>query len=683
MPEIVVTATRSYQDGADIPAAVGVVSGRQIREAGPLLNLSESLVRVPGVSARNRHNLAQDLQINSRGFGARATFGVRGVRLYEDGIPLTMPDGQGQSSSFALSAAQRIEVLRGAASTLYGNASGGVIQLFTQEPSSVPEVSAGYAVSRDGFSMASMKVAERRENLSYVINASKSHTKGFRDHSQADRGQLHAKLQWSLSSDTTLTVVGSYLAVPMAEDPMGLNAAQLAANPSGVEPAALQFNTRKAIYNNHLGGIYERQIGRDTLRVMVYGGTRQALQYQSISRAAQTAGPNGGAGHPGGVIDLDRRFIGLDAHYVAQTDLLARPLTLTGGVSVDGMAEHRQGMQNFDASTGQLGVQGALRRNENNLVYNNDQYLLAQWRLSPQWLSSLGVRHSNVKFKSSDNYVVAGNGDDSGRMSFSATTPTASVMWRAAPALHVYATAGRSFETPTLNEVAYNSNAGSMTGWNTRLKASQGHHVELGAKAGMGTTLQGTLALYRVDTDDEIAVLVNSGGRATYQNVGHTKRTGLEASIQWRMTSAWSANANAAWTQATYADPFSSTSTGVTMTVPQGRALPGVARRTAFAELIWRPAPMGWHAGLEWRHSGRIWANDINDEFAPSSQLWAMRAGWRQTYGQWLVTALARIDNANNAHTVGSVIVNEGSRRYFEPAPGRSATLATYVTRKF
>ena len=683
LPEMAVTATRISQVMADVPASMDVIGGRQVREAGPLLNLSESLVRVPGISVLNRQNLAQDLQITSRGFGARATFGVRGVRLYEDGIPLTMPDGQGQSSSFDLSSAQRIEVLRGPASALYGNASGGVIQLFTEDGPPEPEVSAGYALSRDGFAKASVKAAGQRGDLNYVVDASQAHTDGYRDHSQADRYQLHTRLKWALGSESTLTVVGSHMAMPAVQDPLGLNAAQLALDPRAVDPAALQYDTRKAIYNTQLGGVYERQFGSDTLRVMAYGGTRQAVQYQSIPRATQTAGANGGAAHPGGVIDLARRFSGLDARYTAQTELLARPLTLTGGVSLDRMAEHRQGFQNFDAATGQLGVQGVRRRNEDNLAYNNDQYVLGQWSLSPQWLTSLGVRHSNVQFKSHDHYVVTGNGDDSGQKAFDATTPTASVMWRAAPVLHVYATAGDSFETPTLNEVSYSSNSGSTTGWNTGLKASRGHHVEVGAKAGMGTALQGTLAMYRVETDDEIAVRVNSGGRSTFQNVGHTNRKGVEASGQWRIATAWSAYANATWTQAEYADAFSSTSTGTTVTVTPGSALPGVARRTAFAELVWRPAPQGWHAGLEWRHSGRIWANDVNDEFAPSYQLWAMRAGWRQAYGDWRVDALARIDNVANVHTVGSVIVNEGNRRYFEPAPGRSATLATYVTRRF
>lgn len=680
---VVVTATRLPQAPPDVAASVDVVTGTQVREAGPLLNLSEALVRVPGLGVLNRQNLAQDLQISSRGFGARSTFGVRGVRLYEDDIPLTMPDGQGQSSSFDLSAVQRIEVLRGPAAALYGNASGGVVQLFTEDGPPVPEFTVGQAMGRDGFAKTSLKAAGQRDDLNYVVDASQAHTDGYRDHSQATRYQLHTRLQWALAGQASLTLVGSHMAMPAVQDPLGLNTAQALENPSQADASATQFNTRKNIYNTQLGGIYERPLGDDTLRLMLYGGTRQVTQYQAIPRATQTAS----AGHPGGVIDLSRRFAGLDARYTLRTRLIGQPLSLTGGLSLDQMAEHRMGFQSFDATSGQLGVQGALRRDEDNTARNLDQYLLAQWDLSSAWQASLGARHSRVLFHSQDHYIVTGNGDDSGGMQFEATTPTASLLWRALPALNLYASAGTSFETPTLNEVAYSGNSGATTGWNTGLKAAQGRHLELGLKAGMGGPWQAQAAVFQVRTGDEIAVNVNAGGRATYQNVGDTLRQGLEASGQWRMTPAWSAYASASWTQARYADDFTSTAivSGVLtpVAVSAGHALPGVPRRTAYAELTWRPAPQGWHTAIEWRHSGRLWANDVNDAYAGSYQLWAWRAGWRQGWGAWRVEALARIDNLANAHTVGSVIVNEGNRRYLEPAPGRSATLAAYLTRTF
>src|SRR5204863_1963465 len=131
-------ATRAPQSALEVPASIDRIYGDEIREDRGQVNLSESLGRVPGIVVQNRQNYAQDLQIQSRGFGARSTFGVRGIRLVADGIPATMPDGQGQASTFALGSAERIEVLRGPFSALYGNASGGVIAVDTQDPPKQP-----------------------------------------------------------------------------------------------------------------------------------------------------------------------------------------------------------------------------------------------------------------------------------------------------------------------------------------------------------------------------------------------------------------------------------------------------------------------------------------------------------------------------------------------------------------
>lgn len=689
LPEVVVSATRSAQSTFDVGASVDAVTARTLRDAGPLVNLSEALVRVPGVSVLNRQNYAQDLQVSSRGFGARSTFGVRGVRLYADGIPLTMPDGQGQASSIDLGSAQRIEVLRGPMSALYGNAAGGVIQVFTEDGPPNPEVTAGYAIGRDGFHRESIKLGgETLGQLNYVVNASHFETNGFREHSGAQRDQLNAKLKWTLQDRSTLTVVGSYLNMPDVQDPLGLTKAEIAANRKQATTGAYLYDTRKDIANGQLGVVYEKPTSFGDVRLLAYTGSRQARQFQSIpANTAQDA-----VRHPGGVIDLDRRFSGVDARLSWRTQLASRPFLLTGGVNLDQMNEHRQGFENYigtvsaggpDAGT-QTGVLGQLKRDEDNRARNSDQYLQTQWDLAEQWTASAGVRHSRVSFRSRDRYVVAGNGDDSGGMVFSATTPVAALMWKPLPTTHVYLTAGRSFETPTLNEVAYKTNLGTATGWNTALQASRAEHIELGIKqtlAGQAALLN--LSVFNTDTDKEIAVDVNAGGRATYQNVGRTRRQGAEAALQWRLASTWSLYASAAWTQARYRDPFQSTAMGVTTPVLAGKALPGVPAQTTFMELLWRPSE-GWTAALEARHTGRIFANDVNDEAASGYTLWALRAGWAQPLGDdWRLNTLVRIDNLTNEHPVGSVIVNEGNRRYYEPSPGRSALLSVQLTRAF
>ncbi|RRS04885.1 TonB-dependent receptor [Aquabacterium soli] len=673
LPEVVVSATRTPEDRRDVAASVDTVDAVTLRQMGPQINLSEALQRVPGLGVLNRQNYAQDLQISSRGFGARSTFGVRGVRLYADGIPATMPDGQGQSASFDLGSAERIEVLRGPASALYGNAAGGVVQVFTEDGPPSPELSLGLAIGPDGLRRQQLKLGGQSGAVNYLVNFSHFETDGWRQHSAAQRDQFNTKLRWQLPDRATLTLVGGYLNMPGVQDPLGLTRAQLAADPRQSDANALRYNTRKDIENGQLGLVYERPVGDDdSLRLMAYGGSRQVRQFQSIPAGVQSA-----ATHPGGIIDFSRDYQGLDARYTWRTRLAERPFTLTGGASLDEVTEQRQGYQNFIGST--LGVVGALRRDERNRARNSDQYLQADWAVAERWSVGAGLRHSRVRFSSRDQYIVPGNGDDSGAMRFQATTPLASVMFKPSDALHLYASASRSFETPTLNEVAYRRNAGTEPGWNLGLKASRARHLEVGLKSRPLPRATLDVAVFSIHTDDEIAVDSNQGGRSTFKNVGRTQREGVEASSRWTLNRAWSAYSALTLNRARYQDAFN--------TVAAGNTLPGVPSRTAYAELAWRPASTGWQGALELRHSGRLWANDVNDEYAPAYTVWALRGGWRQVWGQgdqaWRLDTLARIDNLRDTRHVGSVIVNEGNRRYYEAAPGRTLMVSATLTRAF
>src|SRR5690349_17940077 len=217
---ITVTATRRAERAFDVPASVDTIDAATIHNAQPQVNLSETLVRIPGVFAANRQNYAQDLQISSRGFGARAQFGVRGVRLYQDGIPVTMPDGQGQTGSFSLLSASRIEILRGPFSALYGNASGGVISVFTEDPPDIPYVEADGGGGSYGTGVFGVKGGWRSGAVGGVAAASEFVTDGYRDHSWARRDLTNAKLVFDTSPDTRVTLIGNTQYQPETDDPL-------------------------------------------------------------------------------------------------------------------------------------------------------------------------------------------------------------------------------------------------------------------------------------------------------------------------------------------------------------------------------------------------------------------------------------------------------------------------------
>lgn len=678
LPSVLVTATRVEAPPFELPASIDRIDAATIRERRMQVHISESLAGVPGLMARDRQNHAQDVQISIRGFGARASFGIRGVRLYVDGIPATMPDGQGQISNVDLGSTESIEILRGPFSALYGNAAGGVIQIFTETGRGAPTLEAGVAGGSDGVLRRSTKLTGASGAFAYVASLSRFVADGYREHSEVDRRIGNLKLDFKPDADTRLSLVANSVALPMANDPLGLSRAQFEADPRGVAQAALSFDTRKTVDQSQAGVIVEKRLNNaNALRLMTYAGRRGMTQFQSIPVAPQ-AGPL----HPGGVIVLRREYRGTDLRWTFSPQWEGEALTLVAGLAYDTLVEHRQGFQNFAGT--KLGVQGALRRDETNDVINADQYLQAVWRMDERWTLNAGLRRSAVRFVSKDAYIVGPNGDDSGGARYGATLPMLGLMFALNEKLHLYATAGRGFETPTMNELAYQ--AGGATGPNFALQAASSDSIEAGLKARLNSLGELNLALFQPQTVKEIVTLSSSGGRTTFQNAGGTRRQGLE--LGWSSLLGKHLRAQAALTllDATYVDTLHACTVSpcsqVTPVIVAGKRLPGVARSSVQAALAWTPAT-AWRVGLEARYLSRVFVNDLNSDAAASYLLTDASLGYLARFGAWRLSGFVRIDNLFDSAYVGSVIVNEGNQRFFEPGPGRTWSFGLTASRAF
>jgi iron complex outermembrane recepter protein len=656
LERIVITATRSERDPLDVPASVDVVTRTELRDAQWRANLSESLARIPGLVVLNRQNYAQDLQISVRGFGARSTFGVRGVRLYVDGIPATMPDGQGQVSTFPLAAAERIEVLRGPFSALYGNSSGGVIALTTRLAPGPREAEAAFAAGSYGTWRAGASLVGGAEPYAYAADASRFSTDGYRAHSAARRDLVTLRAAALATPLGALRLSFNSLDMP-AQDPLGLTRAQWEADPRQAAPAALQFNTRKTTRQSQIGAELSGLRAGWRTTAVAWAGSRDIVQFQAIPVAPQS-NPN----HPGGVIDFARGFGGIDAR--VQRSL--GPVLLTAGATLERLDEDRRGYENFAGAT--LGVRGRLRRDERNLVQSRDAYLQAETSPAARWSALAGVRASRIEFEGRDRFLL--NGDDSGSARYSAVNPTVGLVVRPTAAASVYAAYGRGFETPTLNELAYRPDGSA--GFNTALNAARSHNFEVGAKARWGTW-RAAAAVFAIDTEDDIVVRANVGGRSAFANAAATRRRGAEASVSWH-PSQWSLTAAVSTVRATFAEPFlvCASAPCVVPTVPigAGNRLPGVPAYAAALDATYR-APWA-DLKLEWRAQSRLPVNDRNTDSAPGHGV--VNAAIARTLGAERLTSrvFLRIDNLLDARYIGSVIVNESNARFFEPAPGRS-----------
>ena len=663
MPDVSVTATRVERPSFELPVSIDSVGRQTIGEDRPQVNLSETLNAVPGIVVQNRQNYAQDLQISSRGFGARSTFGVRGLRLISDGIPATMPDGQGQAASFNLDTAERIEVLRGPFASMYGNAAGGVIQIFTADGPKDPTFTGKYSLGSYDTNKWALGYGGTHGPLNLNAITSVFRTDGYRDHSAARRDHTHAKLKFDGGTAGTFTLVADALDQPETQDPLGLTRAQVAANRRQADPVATQFDTRKSITQSQVGLLHDIKLGnRDSLQARAYVGDRQVTQYLAIPLATQAA-----ATHSGGVVDLDRQFGGGGLRWSHTAEIGGTVLGMHVGVDYERRLENRRGFLN------NLGSAGALKRNEDNTVSSTDGYVQLEWHPFERMLVLAGVRHSRVKFESED-FFTAGltNGNDSGSIRYVRTTPVAGVSYEVMPRVNVYANAGKGFETPTFAELAYRPDGTS--GLNFALQPSLSTHYETGVKFRVTEKSLLTAAIYRINVSNEIVVATNAGGRTTFKNAPHTRREGLEVGWQGKFGGGWEAALAYTYIKAKFRDTFNTVvgAPAVTVTVPAGNRLPGVPSNVLYGELVWRYQPWGFHAGAEVRYSAKIFVDDQNSDAAESYTYANLRAGFEQRMKGWRLTEFVRVDNVTDKKYIGSVIVAEGNRRFFEPAPGRN-----------
>ena len=677
LDRVVVTATRQADDALLVPAAVDVVGSGELHRARPALSLSESLQRVPGVVARDRQNQAQGLQVSIRGFGARSSFGIRGVRLYSDGIPASMPDGQGQVSHFMLESAGRVEVLRGPFSALYGNSSGGVVSVFSADPPPHPQLSAGLDAGSDGLRRASLSwhAPWADSDGGVLVDGVLVDEDGFRDHSASRQVSGQAVLKGGFGDGGRYSVLINTHDL-RADDPQGLTAAELRVDRRAASAGALNFDTRKTVHQDQAGVHLEHPLSaRHALELVAYGGTRETTQMLSIPVFVQ-ADPRQG----GGAIDLDREYGGADLRWRWTTQLADRPFSLVAGVEYGVSDERRRGYENFAGD--RLGVYGALRRDEDNRVSARDAYVQADWQPAERWRLNLGVRHSEVRFTSDDRYITADNPDDSGRLRYSRSSPVAGVLFRATPEVSLYANAGGGFETPTFSELAYRPDgAGGLND----LGAARSRNMEVGVRA-RTARLAYSAALFDSRTRDEVVVVANEGGRSVYDNAGTTRRRGAEFSISGSISPRWHYAAAYTFLDARYASDFvvcAQAPCGAgDLLIEEGHRIPGLSRHAAWAELRWG-VDADTDLILDGRFADRVYVDDGTDESASGYAVFDLAAERRfEAFGlQW--RSYARLANLLDREFVGSVRVNDGNGRYYEPAPGRGWVIGLRAVKAF
>ena len=668
LPPLTVSVTRTELPLTKVPLSVHTVDRAQISRAKPTWGLDEALANVPGVFVANRYNFSQDQRISIRGFGARSAFAVRGIKILVDGIPQTLPDGQGQLTNLELGEVDRIEVLRGSSSALFGNASGGVISIWTS-PQEIEHVREDARFVAGQFSARSGRTWNKWQTTTGVrvgggrasLTVSRLDYEGERDHSAADQRVLNARLRLPLADGWSLALVTDLGDNPRADNPGALTRAELVANRDQAPALNLARNAGKAVTQIQSGA---------TLRRATANGGEAALTVFGLGRNLKNPITTA-------YIDLDRIDYGARASITYPAPLGALAHRLTAGIDFQRLRDDRKNFAYTPSDSAKPDTVRALDQLEH--VTEIGPFVQSALELSPRTTITAGLRYDWVKFGVQDHLVFATptdtNPDDSGARLMRALSGSFGVAVNPSSTVTLYANVGSSFETPTTTELA-NSPSGEG-GFNTGLKPQQAWNYEVGARGSAGRRFGYTLAVFQADVRDALIPYEIAAPRFYYRNAGSTRHRGMELSADLAVTSGVSLNA--AWTYSDYRYRRY-TFTDTIPHVLDGRALPGIPKHWLNLVARLQPATFrgAWGEVQQMYSSGYL----VSDTGSTTAAPWSatnVRVGWDGKGGGVRLGPFLGINNAFNHRYVSSVVINAARGRFYEPAPGRNFYLGLSV----
>jgi iron complex outermembrane recepter protein len=653
--EIIVTATLLDRTLDRVPAAVTVITQDDIQRARQQVALDEALAQVPGLFMQNRYNFAQDLRVSIRGFGSRAQFGIRGVKVVVDGIPETLPDGQGSVDSLDLGATDQIEVIRGPSSSMYGNAAGGVIALTSEGAGPDPYAELRVAGGTYGYQKTQFKTGGRTDRLDYLVSVSNLELDGYRDQSRAVNRQTTARFGLDLDKDRDLLVVLNYTDQPQSDDAGALARAALV-NPRQAFAQNVLFRAGEVIEQSRLGFVYTAPLGENgTIKAKNYYAWRDFGNLLPMQLS--------------GIVDLDRQFVGGGFSYSYDGFWLDRPNRLIAGIDFDDQDDDRSRFDNLN------GVPGTLRFDQNEHVTSQGVYLQNELSLSKKLQLTMGIRFDQVEFEVTDQYFVDGI-DDSGVREFDNTSPMVGLTYQFSPSLTLYGNVSNSFETPTTTELNRPDLAG---GFNQAVEPQIAHSLEVGLRGALSTRQQYEIAVFNIDVDDELIPFQVPGqpGRNYYQNIGNSQHDGIEFSWSSRFT-----DRLASIFSYTYSD----------FTFNDGLVIPGTAKNVFFAELSYTH-PRGWFVAGDTLFIDEQFGDNANTAagLVDAYSLTNLRAGYDIDLGKMTLSPYVGINNAFDEEYVSNVRLNPfiapgappTAGRFFEPGPTRNAYAGVTLNWKF
>ncbi|MCZ4695796.1 TonB-dependent receptor [Ancylomarina euxinus] len=631
-----VKASRIESTFNQLPYAYSVLKTKQEDQFKPQLSLQEFINQIPGLYSQNANNFAQDLRISIRGFGSRSAFGIRGIKLIIDGIPETTPDGQGQLDNLNLGIIKQIEVIRGAASSLYGNASGGVIAIQTKKNFAQPFSKLRTSIGAFAMQNHSISTGFGIKRATYFIHGAYTSSNAYREHSRFKQYAFNTNVSYILSSRYKLNIILNYLNSPVAQDPGGLNMEEVKTDRQQARNTNLQFKTEESVKQLKIGLALKGRINvgldLDAYTFLSYRDFIGKLPFEY-----------------GGLINLYRNYGGHGASLTYKNSKNKFKL----GYDINFQSDNRKRYENLD------GFQGNITLNQQEKFGNIGLYLLDHFS-SGRWNLTGGFRFDWNKLKAQDRILI--DGDQSDILTYRRINPSLRFAYNVINNQKIFTGISTSFETPSLSELS--ANPQGEQGFNHKLKPQTAVNYEIGLKGQISEQIYYQFNYFFIKTKNDLVPyeIETSPGRSFYRNAGKTNRNGLEFEMTYRPNKNWKLNTSYTFSNIKYKDYWVGDSNF------KGNYLPGIPKKLASISLEYQ-SQKDFYINFQTNYIGSLYADDANTVKIPSYFLSKLNLGYSHQYKGLTVKPFLGISNLFNQKYNDNIRINAFGQRYFEPAP--------------
>ena len=637
----------------ETPFSISSLTSRQLTFGQKGMSLGESMRSVPGLFIMNDENFAQDIRLSIRGFGSRSAFGIRGIKLFVDGFPQTTADGQSQVDNINLSFIQSAEIIRGSSSSIYGNASGGVIQLFTEPYPKQRQIKSSISIGDFGYRNIQSSIGDGANAQKYMLKISSKSYDGYRDNSEMNSFNINMKSLFELNQNSTLSMHYNYVDSPLSNDPGSLNKEQAEENRRSARIQNIDYQSGEKVLQHRLGASYKLKISNSSkLNILSFYTKRifsNKLPFEN-----------------GGQVDLKRSYWGLSAKYIIDNYFLKKPLSTTIGVDFSDQSDRRKRYNNIKGIRGSR-VFDQLESFINKAFYFQQSYLLND-KINVIW----GSRWDDDKIESVDYYLFDGLG--SGFTNLKNTSPFIGMTYLINNNSSIFANFSNHYETPTLNELSNDPDSASIGGFNSRLNPQVSNSFEIGLKGYVRDDLFYEFSLYRSKIDNEITSfeLESSPGKTYYRNVGETQKEGIEVSLSTNLGNNIRADLAYTYSQFEFSNYIKNNQD------LNGNRLPGLPQNLLNTD-IYYINPKGYFMVMGFSRYSNIYLNDSNDQTTNPYSVLNLRLGNEfQIFGSRLKVHVGA-NNVLNESYYSNLRVNAWGGRFYEPAPLANLYFGTEV----